>query len=221
MENRNVIRFVFTKQKGLKYIAHLDLQRAVTRIIKRSNIPVRYTQGFNPHPKMVFGLPLSVGCESECELLDVYMVMDESKPNIPLYTPEEFKAAILPNLPDGLNFVDAYYPTMPFSSISTAEYNISIDVGCDVTKEVLKTLSEPMIVFKKSKAGDRDMDISPMIVSYAAAFDSGVLNLSLVLSAEQNNYLNPELVMTGLRKNQIVDKAIIYYTVNRTKINFN
>ena len=221
MENRNVIRFVFTKKKGLKYIAHLDLQRAVTRIIKRSNIPVRYTQGFNPHPKMVFGLPLSVGCESECELLDIYMVMDESRPNVPLYTPEEFKKAILPNLPDGLDFVDAYYPSLPFSLISTAVYSVSMEVDIDISKEIEKALSEPMIVFKKSKAGDRDVDISPMIRSYNVCFENGSLELVLELSAAQNNYLNPELVITGLRKIDSVNNALKYYTVNRTQILFN
>ena len=88
MENKNIIRFEFTKKDGLKYISHLDLQRAVSRIIKRSGIPIRYTEGFNPHQKMVFALPLSVGSESECELLDIYIRHEEEN-----YTPEKFKCA--------------------------------------------------------------------------------------------------------------------------------
>ena len=127
MVNKNVIRFEFTKKEGLKYISHLDLQRAVARIIKRSNIPIRYTEGFNPHPKMVFALPLSVGCESECELLDVYIVMDEKRPGVPLYTPEEFKRDITPNLPSGLDFVRAFYPEKPFNEIKSAKYKISVE----------------------------------------------------------------------------------------------
>lgn len=222
MENKNVIRFEFTKKAGLKYISHLDLQRAVVRIIKKSGIPVRYTQGFNPHPKMVFALTLGVGCESECELLDVYMVMDEARPNVPLYTPEQFKQAILPNLPKGLEFVDAYYPELPFSSIKSATYAIEIDLVSDEDlKEYIESVfRSPMIVYKRSKAGDRDVDISPMVIHYSYEQKGSTLKLDLVLKAEQNNYLSPELVMTALKKNSVLNSAFDFYTVTRKKINF-
>ncbi len=223
MENKNIIRFIFTKQGGLKYISHLDLQRAIARIIKRSHIPIRYTQGFNPHPKMVFALTLGVGCESVCELLDVYMVMDESKPNVPLFTADEFKAAIIPNLPKGLELVDAFYPEKSFNEIQTAEYNITIELNnCeDITARLNTLLSNEMIVFKKSKAGDRNVDILPMIEDYAVSQSENVVLLKLLLSARQNNYLSPELVMTGLKNDNEVNKTIDYYTVTRTAINFN
>lgn len=223
MENKNIIRFEFTKKGGLKYISHLDLQRAVTRIIKRSHIPVRYTQGFNPHPKMVFGLPLSVGCESECEMLDVYMIMDESKPNVPLYTPDEFKAAILPNLPKGLDFVNAYYQDRSFNDINSATYCVEIDLENEdnITEGINNALTSPIIVFKKSKAGDREIDINPLIRSFKTTQKKDKLVLELVLSAEQNNYLNPELVISGLKKNTIINDAISFYSITRKNIIFN
>lgn len=222
MENKNVIRFEFTKKGGLKYISHLDLQRTIARIIKRSRIPIRYTQGFNPHPKMVFALTLSVGCESECELLDVYMVMDEASPNVPLYTPEEFKEAITPNLPDGLDFVSAYYPSKPFTDITSALYQVDIELtdSEDIVGCFEEALSSPIVVFKKSKAGDRDVDVQPMIQSYNIVQSGDRIKLELLLSAEQNNYLNPELVITGLKKNERLEKAIDYYTVTRKEILF-
>ena len=222
MENRNVIRFEFSKKRGLKYISHLDLQRALTRIIKRSRIPVRYTQGFNPHPKMVFALPLGVGCESECELLDVYMVMDETRPNVPLYTPQEFKDAILPNLPEGLGFVDAYYPTKAFADIITADYEIEIELksNISVAETLTNMLSSPLVVFKKSKAGDRDVDIQPMIKSFSIQQDSEKLLLKLRLMAAQNNYLSPELVMNGLKKDAVINDSVEFYSITRTNISF-
>ena len=222
MENRNVIRFEFSKKSGLKYISHLDLQRAVTRIIKRSHIPVRYTQGFNPHPKMVFALPLGVGCESECELLDVYMVMDEARQNIPLYTPQEFKDAIMKNLPDGLGFVNAYYPSQGFSDITTADYDVVIELKNhdDISQEFEATLSSPLIVFKKSKAGDRDVDIQPMIKGFSVKQNENILTLKLNLMAAQNNYLSPELVMTGLKNKPSLGEQIDFYSITRTNISF-
>ncbi|MBE6649902.1 MAG: DUF2344 domain-containing protein [Ruminococcaceae bacterium] len=222
MENKNIIRFKFSKKCGLKYISHLDLQRALTRIIKRSRIPVRYTQGFNPHPKMVFALPLGVGTESECELLDVYMVMDEARPNVPLYTPLEFKDAIIPNLPQGLGFIDAFYPSGSFNEITTADYEIIVDLKSEesVCDKFEKILSSPLIVFKKSKAGDRDVDIQPMIKGFSVEQNAKVLLVNLKLMAAQNNYLSPELVMTGLKNNQEINDAIDFYSITRTNINF-
>ncbi len=223
MQNKNIIRFKFKKKDGLKYIAHLDLQRAVARIIKRSRIPIRYTEGFNPHPKMVFALPLSVGSESECELLDVYMVFDEKRVGEPLYTPEEFKRDITPNLPKGLDFVDAYYPDKPFTDIKSATYEIEADLKSerDITSLVKDLLSSPITVLKKSKTGDKVVDISPLIFSCEVSQKADKLSVTLELSAAQNNYLNPEYVITGLKKDNTINENLDYYTIKRTDIIFN
>ena len=68
------IRLEFYKKGRMKYISHLDLIRTMTGALGRSEIPVYYSEGFNPHPKMVFALPLSVGCESICEYLDIKLL---------------------------------------------------------------------------------------------------------------------------------------------------
>ncbi len=222
MQNKNVIRFEFTKKDGLKYISHLDLQRAMARIIKRSRIPIRYTEGFNPHPKMVFALNVSVGAESECELLDVYIIMDEKRPGVPLYTPEEFKRDIVPNLPKGLDFVSADYPEKPFVDIKSSVYEIKVDLtdSEDVTGIIEAILKSPLIVRKKSKAGDKDVDITPMIFNSSVTQKGTALTLMLELSAAQNEFLNPEYVMTGLKNSGMLENKIDFYTVTRKKINF-
>lgn len=223
MQNKNIIRFKFKKKDGLKYIAHLDLQRTVARIIKRSRIPIRYTEGFNPHPKMVFALPLSVGSESECELLDVYMIFDEKRVGEPLYTPEEFKRDITPNLPKGLDFVAAFYPDKPFTDIKSAIYEVEADLKnqSDIVPLVKSILSSPIEVMKKSKAGDKVVDISPLILSFEVSQKEDKLFITLELSAAQNNYLNPEYIITGLKNNSTVNEILDYYTIKRTDIIFN
>lgn len=65
------VRFRFSKTGSLQYISHLDLQRTFGRVVLRAGIPVWYTKGFNPHPKLVFALPLPVGTESVTEYLDL------------------------------------------------------------------------------------------------------------------------------------------------------
>ncbi len=217
MQNKNIVRFEFTKKDGLKYISHLDLQRAVARIIKRSRIPIRYTEGFNPHPRMVFALPLSVGSESECELLDVYISLDS-----PDYTPDDFKRDILPYLPKGLELVSAVNPEKPFTDIKSAVYEVSVDLKADtdITERVKETLSSPMTVLKKSKAGDKEVDISPLVFGFDVKQNGKLLIINLELSAAQNEYLNPEYVMTGLKKDRCLEEAIDFYTVLRKEIVF-
>ena len=74
------IRFKFKKLGSLQYISHLDLVRTMHKIVVRSTLPLKYTEGFNPKPKMVFAAPLSIGTESLCEFLDLKLSerVDES-----------------------------------------------------------------------------------------------------------------------------------------------
>ena len=76
LETPVTIRLGFYKKGALQYISHLDLQRTFQRILSRAELPLWYTQGFNPHPKLVFGLPLPIGCESVCEMADIKLVRD-------------------------------------------------------------------------------------------------------------------------------------------------
>ena len=62
------VRIWFKKMGMSRYVSHLDLMRAMTRAIRRANLPLWYTEGFNPHPYMTFALPLSLGMESLCEI---------------------------------------------------------------------------------------------------------------------------------------------------------
>ena len=79
------VRVFFRKKGKLKYISHLDLMRAVTRGLMRSGLPIVYTEGFNPHPKLVFALPLSVGMAGENEMCDVGLLKDMDKAQLPPY----------------------------------------------------------------------------------------------------------------------------------------
>ena len=72
------VRLKFCKIGTLQYISHLDLQTTFNRIINRACLPVWYTKGFNPHIKLVFSTPLSVGTESICEYLDIRLDRDMS-----------------------------------------------------------------------------------------------------------------------------------------------
>ena len=73
-------RLLFEKTGNAVWISHLDLMRVFQRAFKRAGLPLTHTQGFNPRPSVSIALPLSVGIESRCELLD-FELYGEKIPN--------------------------------------------------------------------------------------------------------------------------------------------
>ncbi len=216
------IRLEFRKFGGLKYISHLDLQRAILRFIKRAGIPVRYTEGFNPHPKIVFALTLSVGMESECELVDIYLARDSENPEIPVITPDEFVASLSTVLPKGLVIVSACFPEVPFSNITTADYLITIEKkdNTPLSPFVLETFSHPVELVKKTKRGEKLVDITPHIHTLTACDKENVCEIFARLSASQGEYLNPDLLVKGLLLFEKGKECIDSWQTVRQTINF-
>ena len=101
------MRLKFCKKGDLQYISHLDLQRVMSRVIVRSGIPAWYTQGFNPHAKMVFAMPLSIGAQSVCEYLDIKIDKEIST--------DEILARLNAEVTDDMKFSEAYLPKTKFS----------------------------------------------------------------------------------------------------------
>jgi radical SAM-linked protein len=93
------MRIVFGVGEPVKYVSHLDLLRAWERILRRAGVPLAYSQGFNPHPRMVIAMPLPVGCTGGREVVDVYL--DE-----PLGS-QDLMAMLEPVVPVGISAVSA------------------------------------------------------------------------------------------------------------------
>ena len=86
----------------------------------RANLPLWYTEGYNPHPRITIALPLSVGCESECELLDVRVT------ELPDFAQTAKTGVMLPCLSS--RYSEIYEPIAKFSDIGFAEYKIYFDL---------------------------------------------------------------------------------------------
>lgn len=215
-ENPKPIRIRFRKVGMLKYISHLDLQRTFARVLTRSGIPVWYTQGFNPHIKMVFSLPLSVGSEGECEYLDIKitepMSFDEMKRRLDKATTEE------------LSVTDIYEPRDDFHDIAYAGYGIVLrtpNASEELAEGIRKLFSaSPIMMKKKTKSGEKEVDIFPMIKSFAAEYSDGKIGIRAVLSASSDSYLNPEMLVTAIRNSLGIMNDIMHetYTVMRTDV---
>lgn len=189
------LRVRFRKVGNLQYISHLDLQRTFGRVLVRAGLPLWYTKGFNPHIKMVFGMPLPVGAESECELLDIRIEREMS--------PEEVKVRLSAELTEELAVLAVYPATTKFSEIAFAEYEYSIvTTGADeaLAARVRAALaSEELTVTKKTKAGEKEIKVAQYIRSATVTLDGEVIRINAVLSAGEGRYISPEALITALR----------------------
>ena len=93
-------RLLFRKEGRAQYISHLDLMHTMQRAFIRAGVRIRHTEGFNPHPYMSFLLPLPVGCESVCELMD----FDLEDGVDPVDVPQRLNDAA----PEGITAVEVY-----------------------------------------------------------------------------------------------------------------
>lgn len=212
------MRIRFRKVGSLQYISHLDLQRTLARVLMRANIPMWYTQGFNPHAKVTFGLPLSVGTESECEYLDLRL--DRRIP------PAEVVARLNRELTEEMAVLDAYEPTSKFQDIGWASYEMVLRfAGADeAVAESMQALftTSPLMMTKKGKAGEREIDIVPLIRSVKVSCPAaGEIRISAKLSAGGDAYLNPEFLITSAKTRLGIlsgDPAQESYSILRTEV---
>ena len=211
------VRLKFCKVGTLQYISHLDLQRTFNRIINRAYLPVWYTKGFNPHIKLVFSTPLSVGAQSVCEYLDIRIDREMSC--------EEIKERLNAEMTDEFYITDAYLPDSDFSEIAWASYDISVTTSgasaelADKAKALLTT--SPLMMVKKGKAGEKEVDIVKMIHSLDACFDESTreIKIKATVRASSTEYLNPEFLITALKEKLSIlsgDPRAEYYSIMRT-----
>ena len=147
LERPRTVRLKFIKVGSLQYISHLDLQRTFNRVIVRACLPIWYTKGFNPHAKLVFSTPLSIGAQSTCEFLDIRIDREMSC--------ETIMERLNAELTEELKIVDAYIPERDFADIKWASYDISITSGGiseNTPEQIMQRIKEPIFMLKKTKA---------------------------------------------------------------------
>ncbi len=218
VENPQPIRIKFKKVGNLQYISHLDLQRTFEKVLIRSGIPAWYTMGFNPHAKMVFGLPLSVGCQSVCEYLDIKITE--------YMTFNEIKARLKTALTDELDVLEVYEPEMKLTEIGAARYTLTFETegaSAELAEQAKALFSSPVIMEKRSKAGNKEVDITTMIKSLDARYDGAAdrIVIDALLSAGQSETLNPEMIVAALKdKLGFLSHDILaeHYSIMRTEI---
>lgn len=187
------VRLRFSKTGRLKYISHLDINRAMSRALKRAQIPLWYTEGFNPHPYMSFSLPLSLGVESLCESVDLRIIGD--------ITSDEIKNRLNNVLPQDIKIVDVYDDFRDNSEIVYSDYVYKFEfkdneAAFEKIKNVLS--SDEIIALKKGKQGRKrvmkETNIKSFIDKYSISIRNDVIVLNIRLLAGPEKNLNPSLL---------------------------
>ncbi len=190
-------RALFEKLDNARFISHLDLMRLFQRAFKRAGLPLTHTQGFNPRPSVSIALPLSLGAESHCELLD----FDLESP-VPL---EDIRDRLNAALIDGIRVREVYdngakikYLALLQSRL-TLEYDGGIPAGAEAAIGQLFA-REALVLEKKNRNGVTQQDIIPMIRNLEISrISEGELRLD-VLHCCQNPSLNPMQLGVAIEK---------------------
>lgn len=156
--------YQFAKLSRLKFVSHLDLQRFMQMALRRTELPVAYSQGFNPHPVMAFASALAVGWTSECEILDVKL----ASPVTEEFAFRQMASALPPDLPlQRVRLVEDGHPSM-MAALRMAEYRISLmgDSAPAVATAIGGYMAESSVIaLRKTKSGEKPADIRAMTVA--------------------------------------------------------
>lgn len=206
------IRVMFSKTGSLKFISHLDLNRTVRSAFLRSKLPIWYTKGFNPHPKTVFSVPLSVGTASLCEFMD-FRVTEE-------ITGEEICERLNASFPVGLRALAAYEPKAKFHDIGWADYELCFEIpnAAKQVDAVKAALAGEIVIDKTTKIGTRTIDISELVRVISVGVCEEKLVLNLRLSADDASYVNPRYIVEFLAAKLGIPGEKDDYTVCRTAV---
>lgn len=190
------IRIWFTKKDSSKYISHLDLTRCLIRAFRRTDVPLWYTEGFNPHPYLVFGLPLPLGVEGLREVLDIRLTDDA-------YSNERVLSELNRVTVPGIDFLEVAEPVEKNLSINKAKYTVEIPNIAD-TKDFYNKIKteiekENIIIEKKTKKGGiKEINVCEHLIDFNCSFNGNIVNLSFILPAGNDFTVNPVMFCNTL-----------------------
>lgn len=203
---RNV-RIILNKKDRLKFVSHLDMNRFMSRSLRLSKIPIWYTEGFNPHPYLTFALPLSLGFESDYEILDIRVVDDN-------FTNDNVKISLNKVLPKYMQVIDVFDAVLKVGKISFAEFDVIINNADETIVEKLNNFisKDEIMVEKTGKKGKvSTLDLKPHIKKFSIKNDGGNILINIVLPAGGSCNINPSLLFDNINN-------LGFYSVTRIMV---
>ena len=185
------LRLLFIKEAQASYISHLDLLRTFQRAFPRTELDIRHSQGYHPHPIISIVLPLPVGQSSDCELLDFEVTQDTDGRGI--------AEKLNTGMPSGLRVLDCYPAARPVRELTYLRADVTLEYDNGVPENAAARLTEllgrqKLIIQKRTKRKElADVDIAPMIKGFSFTEMEGAVTGTVTVLA-QNPGLNPQLL---------------------------
>lgn len=210
------VRVKFRKYGIMKFIGHLDVMRYFQKAIRRAGIDIAYTEGMSPHMIMSFAAPLGVGLTSDAEYMD-----------IEIKTPISSREAI-----ESLNrvgvegiCVTGFYEipegkaNKAMTLVAAADYTVRFRKGYAPKGDWQSGLShffaqKEILVWKKTKKSEKEVDIRPMI--YSLSVNAGTVSMKVASGSAAN--LKPELVMDAYLRSIGIEPQSFSYEINRCEV---
>ena len=202
------VRIFYKKKGSLKFISHLDTNRFMIRMVRKSGIPVWYSEGFNPHPYLTFALPLSLGFDSDYEVMEMRIIDDN-------FSNKMILEALSKQMPIGIEIFACESPCMKTGEIAYAEYLIDFNGDFSDIIDDWKGFLSSYEIFaeKKTKKGSTKLiNLKEFIKEYKVE-DTGI---KLIVCAGSSNNLNPKIILDAFASN--LKKSLTPYSITRTML---
>lgn len=203
------VRVTFRKLGRARYISHLDLNRTMTRAVRRAGLPIWYTEGFNRHPYLTFASPLSLGYEGERETMDIRLEQDVDL--------TELASRLNAVMPEGLEVIGAAWAVKKAGEVDRATYRVEIACPADAVRALFQ--KDEILVQKRTKKKDyKTVDLKPALAvsnPTVTETESGSV-LTFTLPCSSADTVNPSLVMTALETFSGITPLV--YTVRRLAV---
>ena len=190
------VRLWFKKDGLAVYISHLDMNRCMTRAVRRADIPLWYTEGFNPHPYMTFLMPLPLGQSGMREPLDIRIEGEMSF--------SEIKKRLNSVMPEGIEIVDVAKPEHKPNEIDAAEYEVDLWFENAEKAEAFSTGAKKIIeggvlnAEKRSKKGIKTVNLCELVREFKISAEENKVFVRTILAAGNTVNLNAELLINAL-----------------------
>jgi len=211
-ENKVIYRITYEKCERVKYISHLDFIRCWGRAFKRAKIPVKYSNGFNPHILLNIALPCPVGVSSSCEMLDIALTQRIDC--------EEFKNRMTAALPDAVKVVrvEENVDMKDFYDILSASYTVEFNSSSKINLDDFNS-AENVMIEKKSKRGMKEVNIKDFVQKITLAENTDLhYKLQIRIDAGNQSNLKPDLLLSAMQSFYGVVFSDVY--INRDEIFF-
>lgn len=193
-----MLRALFEKTGNAAYISHLDLMRLFQRSFKRAGLPLTHTKGYNPRPSVSIALPLSLGVESICELLD----FDLEGERIP---GDEIRDRLNQTLTEGVRVFEVYESGSKLKNLAYLSCDVILEYDNGIPENASERIrrlfaGQEIIVEKKGKNGITEQNIASMIRELGVEKISGQEICLKALICCQNPSLNPAQLTAAIAK---------------------